>query len=136
MSHDPEDDQPEVELGRRFTFRGDELAPYSFNHRAALLRMGLLTDYEFCVYLIRVLLMKDLEVDAIREPEEVAAFRVATGKWADDMKISRGEGMAAIQKLADQIIGAVSAAEAVQVAPSTKKKKAGVSSRRASHPAT
>lgn len=135
MSYDPEDDQTEVQLGRKFTFRGEELAAYSFNHRAALFRMGLLTDYEFCVYLIRVLLMKDLEIDAIRTPEEVALFRVATGKWADDMKISRGEGMAEIQKLADEILGAVARAEEVQVAP-TKKKKADASSRRASRAGT
>jgi hypothetical protein len=127
---DPEDDQKEPELGRKFQFRGKELAYYSYNHRAAMFRLGTMTDYEFCVYLVRILTMDETTLDAIRSPEEISKFRIGTGKWADQHKIARGAGMEEIQNLADAIIGAVDAAESVTVESTAKKKKAGQSSRR------
>jgi hypothetical protein len=133
--NDPEDDHKEPDLGRKFQFRGKELAAYSFNHRAALLRLGVLTDYEFCVYLVRALTMDEIAIDAIRTTEDIAKFRIESGKWADKQKISRGAGMEEVQKLADAIIGAVDAAEAVTV-ESTAKKKAVKSSRRGSRAGT
>ena len=121
--NDPEDDQPEPQLGRKFTFQGKPLADYSWNHRAALQRLGSLTDYEFCAYLVRLLQMDEREVDAIRTPEQMADFRIATGKWADAAGVSRSKGLEQLQALVDEIIGAVNAAEDLQAAPNPDAKK-------------
>jgi hypothetical protein len=122
MSHDPEDDQPEVELGRKFYFRDKELAAYSFNHRAALFRMGDLTDYEFCTYLIRMLLIPIREVDCIRTPEQLSDFRINAGKWADDNNVSKGDGLTELQSLVDSILGQLAKAEELLPKATAKKK--------------
>lgn len=122
MSQDPEDEQQEVNLGRKFTFRGAELSPYSFNHRAALLRLGNLTDYEFCAYLIRILMLSIPDVDGLRSEEALSKFRIAAGKWADDEGVSRGKGLEELQSLVDTILADVNKAEELVPKPVAKKK--------------
>lgn len=123
--NDPENSSPEPELGRRFYFKGKALPPYSFNHRAALMRLGSLTDYEFCTYLIRVLLLPIDRVDSIRGDAAVAAFRIETGQWADKENVSRGKGLDELQKVADEIMDDLTKAESLTpaAAPAGKKKK-------------
>lgn len=120
MSDDPEDEQPKHNLGQTFSFRGQPLAPYSFCHRAALLRTGALNDYEFCTYLIRLLLMPVKAVDALRDEGQLAAFRLSAGEWADQQGVANGQGLKDIQDLAAAITKGVIAAQQIQPAPVKK----------------
>lgn len=119
MSTDPDDEQPEQQLGRVYSFRGTELARYAFNHRAALFRLGVLTDYEFCVYLVRLLMIGPKEIDAIREPDAITQFRLTAGEWADREGVSSGKGLDELRKLCDDITSPVKEAESVR--PAVKK---------------
>lgn len=128
MSFDPEDDQPQP--AQSFEFRGTPLAKYSFGHRAALCRMGDLTDYEFCTYLVRILLLDPLKVDAIRGADAITAFRIEAGQWADKEGVSRAAGLVEIQSLADQILTEVAKAESLEPVATPAKKKASRAPRR------
>lgn len=124
--HDPEDSQS---LEQGHYFREERLEAYSFKYRSALYRISeghRLPLIEECPYLVFMLLTKKPgEMDAIRSPESIAQFREEAGEWVDENKLSEGAGWNELHALYKRITEPVEAAEAIEPAPTTGRRKRG-----------
>jgi hypothetical protein len=125
MSNDPEDKKAAPEMGRTFTFRGKELAPFSWNARTTLYRLmsertPLIEEYTYIVYLLLAKTPK--QMDALRGEDALATFRIEAGEWAEKERLGGGKGWEELKTLADSIVDAVQRAESFEPVPSKKTK--------------
>lgn len=113
-----EDTAPsEHQFQKTFTFRGKPLAKYSFGHRAALIRIGQgtrLPRYEQAIYLVFILTKPHTYADSIREDEQISAFRIDAGKWAEENNVVEDAGWAEIHALAESIENPVIEAQSIE----------------------
>lgn len=117
-SPDPEDIQtvahPEPELGRKFYWRGKELAAFSYNYRCALFRLtpGVsLTNFEHDFLFLYLLLQTPKKVDSLRSEDEISTFRLEVGKWVQKNKLD--EKYDEIRALVKSIMDPVAEAESL-----------------------
>lgn len=129
MSQDPEDAKPPVQIGRKHSFRGKQLAPFSWGAEATMYRVigGKPTPFEEYTYTIYLLLAKTpQQMDALRTEEQISAFRIEAGEWADREKLGAAAGWKEISELANAIIKErQDAASIVPVPPKPGKTKPG-----------
>lgn len=121
-SPDPEDTltataQAEPELGRKFYWRGKELAAFSYNCRSALFRLfpGVgVSNYEYDYMLVFLLLQPPKTVGALRTEEQLSAFRQKVDVWVDSNKLEGAYDE--IHALAQSILQPVEDAESLEPA--------------------
>ena len=126
MSYFKKEKPTPAEPGRIHQFRGKPLAPFSWGAEATMYRLigGKPTPFEEYTYTIFLLLTHTpAQMDALRTDEQISAFRLAAGEWADRENLRGPDGWKELSHLAETIIKERNEAAAIVPAPSPERTK-------------